>query len=106
MNPNDAHAHAATAVYLAKLGRFEDAERHLRGARAAAPPDAEIWYRSAVVRSLHGRLAEAIADLDRAVNAGYSLDLIRADDDLTPLRRDPKFIALMAARSGEKRSLR
>ena len=105
MNPTDAHAHAATAVYLAKLGRFDDAERHLRGARAIAPPDAETWYRSAVVRSLGGRRADAIADLGRAVHAGYSLDLIGTDDDLTPLRRDPKFIALMAARGGEKRSI-
>ena len=105
VNPGDAHAHAAAAVYLGKLGRFDAAERHLRDAQAAGAPDAEIWYRSAVVRSLNGRRAQAIDDLARAVAAGYSPELIRSDDDLTPLRREPKFMALMAARSGGTRSL-
>jgi tetratricopeptide (TPR) repeat protein len=105
VNPGDAHAHAAAAVYLGKLGRFDAAERHLKNAQASGSPDAEIWYRSAGVRSLSGRRAQAIADLERAVAAGYSPQLIRSDDDLTPLRREPKFVALMAARSGGKRSL-
>jgi tetratricopeptide (TPR) repeat protein len=104
VNPGDAHAHAAAAVYLGKLGRFDLAEGHLREAHAAGPADAEIWYRSAVVRSLRGRPAQAIDDLEKAVAAGYSPELIRSDDDLTPLRREPKFVALMAARSGVKRS--
>ncbi len=104
VNPGDAHAHAAAAVYLGKLGRFDLAEGHLREARAAGPADAEIWYRSAVVRSLRGRPAQAIDDLEKAIAAGYSPELIRSDDDLTPLRREPRFVALMAARSGVKRS--
>ena len=105
VNPGDAHAHAAAAVYLGKLGRFDAAERHLREAQAAGLPDAEVWYRSAVVRSLNGQRAQAIVDLERAVAAGYSPELIRSDDDLTLLRREPKFMALMAARAAAKRSI-
>jgi len=105
VNPGDAHAHAAAAVYLGKLGRFDAAERHLRDAQVTGSPDAEVWYRSAVVRSLGGRRTQAISDLERAVAAGYSVELIRSDDDLISLRREPKFIALMAARGGGKRSV-
>jgi hypothetical protein len=54
---------------------------------------------------LSGQRAQAIVDLERAVAAGYSPELIRSDDDLTLLRREPKFMALMAARAGGKRSV-
>jgi Flp pilus assembly protein TadD len=102
VNPRDAHAEAALALFLAKQGRIDEADRHLTSAAALGTPDATIWYRGAVVHTLAGRLPQALSDLDRAIQAGYSADQARTDDDLTPLREFPEFKRLTAARQSER----
>ena len=103
INPRDAHAQAALAVYLAKQGRADEAEEHLAAAAAAGTPDAAVWYRRAVVHALAGRPQVALDELSRAMAAGYSVELVKADDDLASLRSLPEFGRLTAAHPSERR---
>ncbi len=53
--------------------------------------DADLAYRALVVYELAGDRKEALAALQRALEAGYPLPEIRADPELFELRKDPRY---------------
>ena len=58
---------------------------------------ANTWYDLGCVAALAGRSGDAFADLQQAVDHGYSDgDHMKSDDDLKSLRGDPRFEALVA----------
>jgi tetratricopeptide (TPR) repeat protein/TolB-like protein len=97
VNPGDAHAQAALAVFLAKQGHADAAAESIEKALSLGTPDATIWYRAVVVHTLAGRPTQALDDLARALQAGYSVSQARTDDDLALLRPLPEFKQMTAA---------
>lgn len=95
VNPNDAQNLSRLAVYEAKLGRSADAERHLAAAEKLAAADGAVLFRGAVVYALGNKPAQAIRSLESAVAKGYAVAVIKADDDLAPLRGLSAFQALV-----------
>ena len=73
---------------------FEDVARV--GIRLKIEP--QIWYYNlACALARQGKKEEAFAALEQAVAAGYNRDQhAREDEDLAPLRADPRFAKLMA----------
>ena len=97
VNPNDAAVLGLVGIVEAKLARPADARKHVDQALALAPNDSEVYYRSAVVAALAHQTDRAMADLKRAVAAGYSVKLVKRDLDLRVLHDDPEYQTLVTA---------
>jgi tetratricopeptide (TPR) repeat protein/tRNA A-37 threonylcarbamoyl transferase component Bud32 len=98
VNAADAQALSLLALFEAKLGRSDDARRHLAAAVALRPNDPSVLYRKAVVHILAGETAEAMSALAAAVKNGVSPSLARNDSDLAPLRTLPAYKTLFPDR--------
>ena len=94
MNPNDATVLSQLAVYEAKVGRANEARRHMDAAIAQNSTSPEVLFRRGVALTLIGDRASAVAALRDAVNHGYSAAELRAEDDLSGLANVPEFRAL------------
>jgi serine/threonine protein kinase/tetratricopeptide (TPR) repeat protein len=92
VKPNDPANLSRLAVYEAKLGRFDAARQHAAQASQLEPLDVEVTYRGAVVHALAGDIPQALADLKRAIERGYSMAMISGDDDLVAVRSTDDFI--------------
>jgi tetratricopeptide (TPR) repeat protein len=68
--PANARAHHNLGLAVQNLGRFEEAERHLRRARELAPGSPEPLYNLALVLTRLERPAEAIALYQEALKLG------------------------------------
>jgi tetratricopeptide (TPR) repeat protein len=86
VNPSDAGAQALVGHYYAASGNREQALLYHARATALAPRDMLVNYQSAQILSTLGELDQAMAALGRAVELGYSPDLVQADAGLAPLR--------------------
>ena len=86
------------AVCEAKLGRFDAARAHVGEALAVNDADNAVLFRAAAVYALAGDTDAALTYLERALDAGYSRALARADEDLAGLRGTSRFQELTAAR--------
>jgi tetratricopeptide (TPR) repeat protein/predicted Ser/Thr protein kinase len=97
VNPRDARNLAFLAACEGKLGRIEAADRHLAEARQLTPNDAGVQYEEAVIHVLAGRHDQAADAIARALRAGYSVSLARADPDFEPVRHRPDVQQLLRA---------
>jgi tetratricopeptide (TPR) repeat protein len=95
VNPKDAQALSAMAVFETKLGRPADAREHADQAIALMPKDSTVLYRRAVVHALGGEQPAAVTALKEALAQGYSVELARRDEDLATLRGFAEFTALV-----------
>ena len=76
--------------------RYPQAEALLEAALAVGPVEPEMHYDLACVRSIRGDLQGALAELDRALAAGYrNWDWIDKDPDLVAVRADRHFPELL-----------
>jgi serine/threonine-protein kinase len=95
VNPKDARALSAEAVFEQKLGRGLEAARHADEALALAPKDSTVLFRRAVVHALAGEHPAALVALTQAVEQGYSRVMAKHDEDLASLRGLPEYSALV-----------
>ncbi len=95
VNPRDALTLAYLANYSAMLNDQQAALFYLQGALALAPSDGEVLVRAAVVYHHFGHESETFDYLRKAINAGYSRDIIRDTPDFQDIRNDSQFRALV-----------
>ncbi len=77
---------------------LKEAAALLDAAIAVGPVEAEMYYDRACVHALQGETSAAFAMLDRAFSSGFrNWDWVDKDPDLSAIRQDPKFGALMGA---------
>jgi len=103
VNPTDAGALATRATCLARLGNVREARAD--GARAArlAPTDPDVQYQHGLVLTMAGDTESAVGAMTAAVRSGYSVPLLRLDQDIGALRASPGFQALIAPQGPETR---
>jgi tetratricopeptide (TPR) repeat protein len=97
VNAKDAAAIATRATCLARLGDVSAARREVDRAVLLRPDDQEVQYQRALVAVIGHRNAEAVAAIEAAVAAGYSVALLKLDRDLAPLGADPRFQSVLGA---------
>jgi len=96
VEPDDVRALYFGGGGMVNLGRVEEGLALARRALTIDPNDAGVLYNVACVYSNAGRNQEAIGYLEQAIDAGFSQkEWIENDHDLDPLRKEPRFQALM-----------
>jgi TolB-like protein/Flp pilus assembly protein TadD len=96
LRPEDARAWYMGANGLVALGERERGLAWADRALALDPDDPMLLYNVACVKSLAGSLEEAIACLERAVDAGVAQrGWLEHDSNLDPIRQNPRFQALL-----------
>jgi tetratricopeptide (TPR) repeat protein len=100
VNPRDARAIAALALYLQKAGARDEALARSVEASRLAPTDFEVLRRIAAVHALAGRRDAAIDALAAALANGYRKESARDEEDFESLRNEPRFQSLIAKQTG------
>ncbi len=94
--PEDVEVLAELATTLTRLGRHEEGLSLDRRLVELLPDDATARYNLACSLALCRASAAALLELERAIELGYSdADHLLADEDLSSLRQEPNFLALL-----------
>jgi tetratricopeptide (TPR) repeat protein len=99
VRPDDAGLLARLAVYEGKAGDAGSARAHARPARELGAPSAEVAYFCGVAYALAGDRREAVSAIGRALDLGFSVELVRSDDDLRGVADDPDLAARLGGRA-------
>ncbi len=94
--PQDIDSRSQLALLLTKRGDLEVARRELEAILQAEGLGPSALYRIAVAWELLGQRARSLDALSKALKAGYSLDAVNRDPELTELRADVAFHRLLA----------
>lgn len=85
------------AIGHLEQGNLDEAEKDLQAARAHAPQQPLVAYNTAILRVKQHRTDDALRELEASFAAGFSyFDQLDMDNDLDPLRENPRFVALVA----------
>ena len=96
LNPDDARALNLGAMHLSYLGQRERGLEWASRALAADPEDSGMLYNMACFYAVQGEPEQALTCLEKAVQLGFGLrGWIENDPDLTSLRSDPRYQAVM-----------
>jgi len=99
LNPEYTFAHCALAGYFRKLGKEDEAQKHIE--KALPKMASEKEYDRACFAAICGNPEEAMELLEIAlVKKQTSLDWVRRDPDLDFIRDDPRFKALISQNEG------
>jgi len=95
INPRDASALACVADYNAMLGKKAAAMANLHRALAAAPTDADVHFRAAILYNHFGDAGNTMKLLKQAVDLGFSANVIRDTPDFDHLKNDARVRELL-----------
>jgi tetratricopeptide (TPR) repeat protein len=96
LHPEDVRALYMGANGLIALGKKEKALEWADLALEMEPRESMVLYNVACIFSMAGRIDAALDCLERAVRAGLThKEWIDHDNNLDPLREEPRFTALM-----------
>lgn len=94
INPRDPVLLRNLADSYSMLGESERARGFLREALTLAPDDVTNMFQAAIVYEQLGDREYALQWIAKAIQGGYSRDLIERDPNLAQLRSDPRFQGL------------
>ncbi|RFF26988.1 MULTISPECIES: tetratricopeptide repeat protein [unclassified Wenzhouxiangella] len=95
VNPNDHSTLARIALYLARIGRIDEAREELRNLSELEQLDYDAELSIGMTEFFLGNKTEAIEHFQRAIDLGYPRDLLEADPNLEPLSDHPAYQDLM-----------
>ena len=96
LNPDEARAYSLGAGVLARLGEVERAKQWNERAMSLAPDDDAILYNASCLFAVLGEEDQALAGLQRAIEAGLAGgDWVSHDPDWERLRNHPRFQTLV-----------
>lgn len=94
LNPEYNLAHGALAGCYRRLGREEEAVRHIAIATPLMEDESE--YNRACFNAICGNVDQAISLLRVALQSqGVTLEWVQSDPDLEPIRQDPRYQELL-----------
>ncbi len=94
INPRDAQAIGTLAMCFAGKKNTAKARQLILQARSIDSADSALMYDEAYINAMDGRIPEALAALEKALENGYSFEYCLSDPDLKVLRDAPGFKTL------------
>ncbi len=99
VKPGDGELNIMIVHYLARSGQLAQARQRLN--RLEPPVGSSLIYWHALAAELLGERTKALTLLQQALALNYPLAELSAEPDLKALRKDPRFLEIMA-QSGHK----
>jgi TolB-like protein/tetratricopeptide (TPR) repeat protein/DNA-binding winged helix-turn-helix (wHTH) protein len=97
VNPNDAVSLIQLAYYYSRVGDGDHAKLYAQRARRAGPDVVYVHYYGALIALQQHETATALDELQRALDLGFPVQLVRAAPDFAALRGDARFEQLVSA---------
>jgi len=91
VNPRDAYVLAFTADYRAMLDQEQPAREELARALAAAPTNADVLFRAAILYNHFGETEKTLDFLAKSIANGYSRGVIRDTLDFDHFKDNARF---------------
>lgn len=91
INPSAAETMSLVAHYQANIGEREQALQYMARATALAPQNWTVQYNATTALVALGELEQAFVALKKALDLGYSPQLVQVDKSLEQLRKLPQF---------------
>jgi serine/threonine-protein kinase len=88
----------ASALYHAKLQQPAQAASALKQAYKSGPLNASLTFKAAVAQAVLGEREQALGTLEQAVRLGYSREQLAKEPELAALRKDERFIRMLATK--------
>jgi Flp pilus assembly protein TadD len=101
VNPRDAYVLAFTADYRAMLDQEQAAREELARALAAAPTNADVLFRAAILYNHFGETEKTLDFLAKSMANGYSRAVIRDTPDFDHFKDNARFRALILQTANE-----
>jgi tetratricopeptide (TPR) repeat protein len=98
VDPKDATAHAYVAEYSAMVNDKTLALEQIQKALELAPKDSDVMFRAGLVYNQLSDRRKTLDWLKKAVDANYSITVIRDTPDFAHLQTDPEFRAIISAK--------
>ena len=95
VNSRDPILLSRLATYYAMLNERKPALEYLKRALDAAPKEAEVWYKAALIHNQFKEDAQTLEWLEKAAEAGYSITTIRDVPNFNPLWGNERFRAIL-----------
>ncbi|GJM07866.1 MAG: hypothetical protein DHS20C11_01420 [Lysobacteraceae bacterium] len=89
-------AAAAAGLYLARAGRFSDAVEMISKVDMTRDQSIEVIRNMVVAYWLIGDEETAISTLEKAIELGYSKDMIESDPDMKDIRADQRAVEILS----------
>lgn len=89
--PNDITLVSRYGLYSARIGETSKAEHYLLRSLELGPKDANAHFRAGLAFELLGKREEALKEIAKAIEFGYSKKSIESEPDLVNLRRDARY---------------
>ena len=106
VNPKNTEALSGIALYDAHLGRTKEAETSISKALKLSPKDSDVLFTSALVYEIIGNRTRALAAIDQAVKAGYSIEDVQHEPEVAALRSDSRYQHWLQQRTEVSRTSR
>jgi tetratricopeptide (TPR) repeat protein len=97
INPQDMETLTELSLYLAAVGRQDEAEAAMSKVLSSAPEVADGFYLAAKVSLFGGKIDAAQGYLERALQLGYPRSIVAADPQLEEIRAMPRFEEMLEA---------
>src|SRR5262249_51823966 len=102
-SPTDITWRSSKAVYQAKSGDTEAALKESKEILKMDRKTPPVWYKLALIQEIGGDRNQALASLEAAIRAGYSMHEISSEPELVALRRDIRYHRLVMAADGKNK---
>ena len=99
-DPTWPDARRCRAIIRARRGDFTGAQADVNWCLKLEPATGATLYTAACVAARAAEAEQAVEFLRRAFAEGYGRDRAEIDPDLAALRRDPRFVRVLATESG------
>ncbi len=97
-SPTNSELRSSLAAYLAKSGKSADALRAVADIEALPRKTPGALFKCALAEEISGNREKALSFLDAALKAGYATREVENEPELTALRADLRYAALVARR--------
>ncbi|MFZ6654618.1 protein kinase domain-containing protein [Undibacterium sp. TJN19] len=91
ITPNDLKLISRFGLFSARVGDKAQAEEYIQRSLNISPKDASAHFRAGLAYELLGKRNEALAEINKAIEYGYSIKSIESEPDLLNLRRDARY---------------
>jgi tetratricopeptide (TPR) repeat protein len=97
--PNNSTMISRFGLYSIRIGDIETGKKYLQQALELDPKNANVHFRIGLAYELLGQRDDALSEIAKAIEFGYSIKSLESEPDLLNLRRDSRYTKISSNQS-------